>query len=90
MIEFIKQDFRSHALRATMEILGMVLGVGVSLLLAVTTPNPPMIYAYVGWLLSAVLLGGCSYHRGSVGLAVTYAAYLVIDGIGMLRTLGVL
>lgn len=90
MIEYIRNDFKSHALRATLEIIGMLFGVGVSVLLAFTTPEPPMVEAYIGWLIGAILLGGCSWHRGSVGLALTYAAYLVIDGIGLLRTLGAL
>lgn len=88
MIEYIKQDFRQHALRASLECIGMCLGVGVSVLLLVTTPAPPMIYAYLGWLTSGVLLGGCSYHRGSFGLATTYALYIILDSWGLLRTIG--
>ena len=89
MIDYIQKDFEAHALRASLEILGMLIGVGMSILLAVTTPYPPMLYAYIGWLISAALLGGCSWHRGSVGLTVTYGCYLVIDGIGLARTIGV-
>lgn len=89
MIDYIYKDFQSHALRASLEVLGMLIGVGMSILLAITTPYPPMLYAYIGWLISAALLGLCSWHRGSFGLATTYACYLVIDGIGLARTLGV-
>lgn len=88
MIDYIYKDFQSHALRASLEVIGMLIGVGMSILLAVTTPYPPMLYAYIGWLISAALLGLCSWHRGSFGLATTYACYLVIDGIGLARTIG--
>ena len=57
MIDYIQKDFESHALRASLEVLGMLIGVGMSILLAVTTPYPPMLYAYIGWLISAALLG---------------------------------
>lgn len=89
MIDYIYKDFQSHALRASLEVLGMLIGVGMSILLAITTPYPPMLYAYIGWLISAALLGLCSWHRGSFGLSTTYACYLVIDGIGLARTIGV-
>lgn len=87
MIDFIMKDYESHKLRLVLEVIGMLLGAGASVLLAATTPHPPMIYAYIMWLFSALLLSTCSWHRGSVGLTVLYLAYLVIDGIGCYRTL---
>ena len=90
MIDFIKRDYKSNSIRLLLELIGMILGLGVALLFAITTPAPLMVYAYIGWLISALLLCGCSWHRGSVGLTVLYGAYLVIDGVGFLRTLGVI
>lgn len=90
MIEYIRQDFQTHRLRAASEVLGMIIALGVSLLLAVTTPHPPMIPAYLGWTIASILLGVCSWHRGSFGLAMTYGGFLVIDTYGLLKTLGVL
>lgn len=90
MLDYIRRDFQSHRLRALCESLGMLVAVSVSILLATTTPTVPLIPCYVGWVVSAMLLGACSWHRGSVGLAATYSAFLVIDTIGLLRTLGVL
>lgn len=90
MIDYIRKDYHSCKPRAVGETIGMLVAVGVSVLLAVTTPHVPMVPAYVGWLIASVLLGFCSWHRGSFGLAVTYAAFFVIDGIGLLRTIGVI
>lgn len=87
MIDWIRQDYRAHKVRMILELMGMILALSVSLLLALTTPNPPMLYAYIGWMLSAMLLGGCSWHRGSLGLTVTYLGFLVIDGCGLMHTL---
>jgi hypothetical protein len=88
MLDYIKQDFESHRLRAIMELLGMLCALGVAILLAATTPNPPMLPAYIGWNCASILLGVCSWHRGSFGLAVTYAGFLIIDTYGLLHTLG--
>lgn len=90
MIEYILADYYSHKLRAIAEGLGMLLGVGVSVVLALTTPSPPMIPCYIGWILSALLLGVCAWHRGSTGFTVLYGSFLCIDSLGLLRTLGVL
>lgn len=90
MIDYIRKDYDSCKPRALAETIGMVIAIGVSVLLALTTPHVPMIPAYIGWTIASVLLGVCSWHRGSFGLAATYAAFLVIDTYGLLRTLGVL
>lgn len=90
MTQYIIEDFKLNWLRATVEMVGMILALGVSLLLALTTPTPPMLYAYIGWLLSAVCLGACSWHRGSTGLTMTYAGFLVLDGYGFFKTIGVI
>lgn len=90
MIEHIKQDFERHRIRAIAEILGMLLSLGVSLLLALTTPHVPMLMAYCGWLVASLLLCACSWHRGSIGLMMTYGGFLIIDTLGLLRTVGVL
>lgn len=90
MINYILDDYRSNKVRAIAEIVGMLIGVGVSVVLAVTTPVPPMVLCYMGWVVSAILLGVSSWHRGSTGLTILYGSFLVIDTIGLLRTLGVL
>jgi hypothetical protein len=87
MIEYIRADYKSHKLRMLAECVGMVLSVAVALLLAVTTPNPPMLYAYIGWNLASSLLMTCSFHRGSVGLGTMYLVFLVIDTVGLVRTI---
>jgi len=90
MIEYICRDWYCHKIRFVVEFCGLVIGIAMSILLALTTPTPPMVYAYIGWLISACLLGGGAWHRGSFGLTALYVAYFIIDGIGLLRTLGVL
>lgn len=89
MIDVFLRDWQHNKLRACFELIGMLFALGVSVLMAMTVPNPPMFYAYLGWLISAVLLCGCSWHRGSVGLTITYGGFLIIDGVGFCRLLGI-
>lgn len=80
-------DLRSHPIRGMSECVGMLLAVGTSLLVASTTPTPPMVVVYMGWLSSGLLLGGGALHRKSLGLTITYGLYILIDVIGFIRTI---
>ena len=84
---YIRKDFETNPVRAVTELLGMSLGVGASILLALTTPTPWMTSCYLMWLVSSVLLFLCATSRGSTGLAVSYGSYFAIDVVGILRTL---
>lgn len=83
---FIRNDYESHPLRLCAEVIGMVLSVAVSVLLALTTPYPPMLICYSLWMIASVLLLGAAASRRSVGFALLYAGFLIIDGIGLIRT----
>jgi FtsH-binding integral membrane protein len=85
--DFIKADYKSHKLRLVMETLGLLIALVVSVTFAWTTPHPPLLACYVLWLISAAILGGTSWHRGSFGLTALYGSFLVIDGVGFIRTL---
>lgn len=86
-IQFVKADWHSHKLRLACEALGMLLSIGVAIVLALTTPHPPMLLCYGLWLLASGLLVSTSYSRGSVGLTALYGCFLIVDSIGALRTL---
>lgn len=87
LLDFVRNDFRSHPLRLIAETLAMSFNISVSILLLITTPHPPMIPAYIGWLSATSLLLGCSIHRGSFGLTTMYIVYIGLDGTGLLRTI---
>ncbi len=65
----------------------MAISILVAIIIMLTTPHPPMIVCYVLWELASALLMSASYSRGSVGFTALYAAFLVIDCAGLIRTL---
>jgi hypothetical protein len=87
IIHYIRRDFQQNPLRAMVEIFGMACGVGASILLAITTPEPAMFACYVMWLFGSGALFLCAISRGSTGLAISYISYFLIDVIGILRTI---
>jgi hypothetical protein len=86
-VEFIKKDYATHPLRLLVESLGMGISLGATMLIAATTPFPPMLLCYVLWEIASALLLSASYSRGSTGLVALYSGFLVIDAIGLARTL---
>jgi hypothetical protein len=87
MIAFLVTDFRDCWWRAILEIIGMALGVAVAVILATTTPHPPMLLCYTLWVTASLGLGVATWHRGSFGLTAAYLAFFIIDTIGLIRTI---
>ena len=84
--DWIRQDYNSHPLRLTAEVLGMTISIAVALVLMLTTPFPPMLVCYILWEVASLLLVSAAYSRGSLGLTLLYAGFLVIDALGLIRT----
>lgn len=87
VVNWIRQDFNTNPLRFLMEIVGMTSNLIASLILMIYSPNPPMFYAYIFFLLASVLLIASAISRRSTGLTVMYITYLGIDGVGFIKTL---
>lgn len=87
MISFIQRDWKAHKVRLCAETLGMAISLLVALIIMVTTPFPPMLLCYLLWELASALLLGSAMSRGSVGFSFLYGGFLVIDLIGLIRTL---
>jgi len=85
-MQFIKRDYAAHPLRHCAEVLGMAISLFVAIVIAVTTPHPPLLLCYALWETASLLLVAASYSRGSLGLTALYSGFLVIDAIGLIRT----
>jgi len=84
--KFIKSDYESHRVRLGAEALGMLISLAVALIIMVTTPAPPLLLCYILWECASALLVAASYSRGSLGLTALYSGFLVIDFVGLVRT----
>ena len=85
--DFIQRDFTSHRWRHVAEVLGALLSLVAAITIAIYTPVPPLIFCYTLWNMASLLLAGASYSRGSFGLFALYSGFLVIDTVGLIRTL---
>ena len=83
----IKDDWDSNHIRFAAECLAWAISIGCSVAMAVTAPNPPLLYMYPIWITGCVLYGWSAYTRRSFGMIANYALLVGIDLVGFIRIL---
>jgi len=84
---WIKDDYTSHRFRFFIELLAWAISIGCSLTMAITVPNPPLIYMYPVWITGCSLYAWAAYTRRSFGMLANYILLTTIDSIGLIRML---
>jgi len=84
-LEWIRDDFTSHPVRFIIELCAWILSIGCSITMAVTVPNPPLIYMYPVWISGCAMYSWAAYTRKSFGMLANYLLLTTIDIIGLMR-----
>ena len=84
---WIKDDWYSNKFRFVMELLAWAISVGCSLTMALTVPNPPLIYMYPVWIAGCAIYAWAAYSRRSFGMLANYILLTSIDTVGLMRML---
>jgi len=84
---WIKEDYKTHPLRFCVEILAWAISISCSITMALTVPNPPLLYMYPVWITGCALYAWAAYTRKSFGMIANYALLVTIDCIGLVRML---
>jgi hypothetical protein len=84
---WIKDDYKTNKFRFCIEVLAWAISVGCSITMAVTVPNPPLIYLYPVWITGCALYAWAAYTRKSFGMLANYLLLTTIDSIGLIRML---
>jgi hypothetical protein len=84
-LEWIRDDFASHPVRFIVELCAWILSIGCSITMAVTVPNPPLIYMYPVWISGCAMYSWAAYTRKSFGMLANYLLLTTIDIIGLMR-----
>jgi hypothetical protein len=84
---WIRNDWQSHKLRFTIELLAWAISIGCSITMALTVPNPPLIVLYPIWISGCAMYAWASYTRKSFGMLANYILLTTIDTIGLIRML---
>ena len=85
IFNWIKDDFKSHPLRFSLELLAWAMSIGCSISMAVTVPNPPLIVLYPIWIGGCALYAWAAWTRKSFGMLANYLLLTTIDTVGLVR-----
>jgi hypothetical protein len=86
-IEWIKDDFNSHPFRFFIEFNAWLISIGCSITMALTVPNPPLLYLYPAWIIGCGLYAWAAFSRRSFGMLANYLLLTTIDTVGLIRML---
>jgi hypothetical protein len=84
-IQWIKDDWNSNKFRFCIELLAWAVSIGCSLTMAITVPNPPLLYLYPVWISGCAMYAWASYTRKSFGMLANYILLTTIDLVGLYR-----
>ena len=82
---WIRDDYKTYPVRFVVEIMAWAISIGCSITMAVTVPNPPLLYMYPVWILGCAMYAWASYTRKSFGMLANYILLVSIDMIGLTR-----
>jgi hypothetical protein len=86
-IRWIRDDWNSNKFRFVVEVLAWAISIGCAITMALTVPNPPLLYMYPVWILGCALYAWAAYTRKSVGMLANYLLLVTIDIVGLIRML---
>ena len=68
-----------------MELIAWAISIGCSITMAITAPNPPLLYMYPVWITGCAIYGWAAYTRRSFGMLANYLLLVAIDTVGLAR-----
>ena len=87
MFNWIYVDFKSYRIRFVLELLAWALSIGCSITMALTVPNPPLLWLYPVWIIGCSLYAWAAFSRRSFGMLANYMLLVGIDAVGLVRML---
>jgi hypothetical protein len=84
-LDWIKDDWNSHPFRFVVELMAWAISIGCSITMAITVPNPPLLYLYPVWISGCSMYAWASYTRKSFGMLANYILLVSIDSVGLIR-----
>ena len=82
---WIRDDYKTYPVRFAIEIVAWAVSIGCSITMAITVPNPPLLYMYPIWIAGCAMYAWASYTRKSFGMLANYILLVSIDMVGLVR-----
>lgn len=85
IVDWIRDDFKSHPVRFVVELLAWAVSIGCSVTMAITVPTPPLLALYPVWISGCAMYAWAAYTRKSFGMLANYILLTTIDTVGLAR-----
>jgi hypothetical protein len=85
IFSWIRDDFKSHPFRFTIELVAWAISIGCAFTMAITVPSPPLLILYPLWITGCSMYAWAAYTRRSFGMLVNYLLLTTIDTVGLVR-----
>ena len=86
-LDWIREDYRSHPFRFSIELMAWAISIGCSITMAATVPTPPLLALYPIWIAGCAMYAWASWTRKSLGMLANYLLLVTIDTVGLIRML---
>lgn len=86
-LQWIKDDYKTNSFRFFVEICAWIISIACSFTMAITVPNPPLLYLYPLWISGCAMYAWASWTRKSFGMLANYLLLVTIDMFGLMRML---
>jgi hypothetical protein len=86
-LTWIKEDYATHPIRFSLELLAWFMSIGCTIWMGYTLPNPPFIILYPLFIIQCTIFGWAAWTRGSTGMVANYLLIVFIDIIAITRML---
>ena len=86
-LDWIREDYRSHPFRFSIELMAWAISIGCSITMAMTVPTPPLLALYPIWIAGCAMYAWAAWTRKSVGMLANYLLLVTIDTVGLIRML---
>ena len=84
---WIKEDWESDKFRFIIEFIGWVISIVSALVMAITAPNPPLLWMYPVWMIGVILYGWAAWSRKSFSMLANAILLTIIDIYGYYNVL---
>lgn len=85
VLNWIREDWKSHPVRCALEILAWFLSITCSVVMMLTVPNPPFLILYPLFITQCAIFCWAAYTRKSSGMIANYSLLVFIDTIALIR-----
>jgi hypothetical protein len=85
IFDWIKDDFKSHPVRCSLEILAWFMSVGANILFTLNVPHVPFIWYLSLTVASSAIFCWALWTRNSLGGLANYGVLVALDTVALIR-----